>query len=430
MSTITPLPTPPSRQDPANFSDRADDFLGALPLFATEANTVAGEVNTNALNASTSASTATTQAGIATTQAGIATTKAGEALASADLAEDWAIKTDAPVSGSDYSSKYYSLEAKALNEKYQGSLVSDPTLDKEGNPISAGDWYINSSSGFIRVYNGASWVQGIASVAGVSSINGNSGVLVSKDVVPALTSNAGKVLKVNSGATNVEWGYGLASGYQEFTSSGTWTKPAEATWVYVEAIGGGASGGVLRGSASNNVKGGGGGGFSAKLLRAQDLSGTITVTVGGGGNAVTQISTGNSQGANGGDSSFGSYLIGRGGQWTSYSSNGGGGELGGLSALSPGNGGYSSGGGGSGAVGGSCVMGGAGGGGAAAVGSNTGGKSALGGDGGDGAVGNSTDPTTAQDGSFPGGGGGGASAPGGTVTSGAGGNGRVRVWWW
>lgn len=36
--TITPLPTPPSRQDPATFSDRADALLGALPNFVTETN--------------------------------------------------------------------------------------------------------------------------------------------------------------------------------------------------------------------------------------------------------------------------------------------------------------------------------------------------------------------------------------------------------
>ena len=90
MTTITALPTPPSRDDPANFRTRADAFMVALPTFATETNTVAGEVNTNASNAATSASTATTQAGtattqagIATTQAGIATTKAAEAAASA-----------------------------------------------------------------------------------------------------------------------------------------------------------------------------------------------------------------------------------------------------------------------------------------------------------------------------------------------------------
>ena len=46
---ITALPTPPSRDDPANFSARADDFLGALPDFATEANQLATDVNNKAV---------------------------------------------------------------------------------------------------------------------------------------------------------------------------------------------------------------------------------------------------------------------------------------------------------------------------------------------------------------------------------------------
>lgn len=40
MPTITPLPTPPSRQDPTNFSARADAFLAALVLFQQELNAV------------------------------------------------------------------------------------------------------------------------------------------------------------------------------------------------------------------------------------------------------------------------------------------------------------------------------------------------------------------------------------------------------
>lgn len=51
MTTITALPTPPSRQDPTNFNDRADAFLAALPAFATEANAVASETNTASANA-------------------------------------------------------------------------------------------------------------------------------------------------------------------------------------------------------------------------------------------------------------------------------------------------------------------------------------------------------------------------------------------
>lgn len=147
MTTVTPLPTPvPSRQDPINFSQRADSFLSALPTFGTELNLVAGEVNTNATNALTAASTATTQAGIATTKALEATTARNEAV--------------------------------ALTESYQGSLSSDPMLDKSGNPLSAGDWYINSSTGSIRAYTGSGWVQGLSDVAGVTSINSETGAVV------------------------------------------------------------------------------------------------------------------------------------------------------------------------------------------------------------------------------------------------------------
>lgn len=55
---ITPLPTPPSRQDPANFAARGDAFLGALPTFATEANALQSDVNAKQLAAAASASAA------------------------------------------------------------------------------------------------------------------------------------------------------------------------------------------------------------------------------------------------------------------------------------------------------------------------------------------------------------------------------------
>ena len=44
---ITPLPTPPTRQDPVNFADRADTFLAALPTFATEVNADLGVISDN-----------------------------------------------------------------------------------------------------------------------------------------------------------------------------------------------------------------------------------------------------------------------------------------------------------------------------------------------------------------------------------------------
>ena len=55
---ITALPTPPTRSDPINFTERADIFLAALPDFAEEANELATDVNSKQINAANSASAA------------------------------------------------------------------------------------------------------------------------------------------------------------------------------------------------------------------------------------------------------------------------------------------------------------------------------------------------------------------------------------
>lgn len=152
MTTVSSLPAAPSRNSPSDFATKADAWVAALGTWTTQVNTVAGEVNTNASTASTAASTATTQAGIATTAANTATTKASEATTARN-------------------------EAVALTEKFQGELSSDPTLDKTGGPITAGDWYVNTTTGLIRAYNGTSWVNSTNVSSGVASINGETGVV-------------------------------------------------------------------------------------------------------------------------------------------------------------------------------------------------------------------------------------------------------------
>ena len=64
---ITALPAPPTRSDATNFNARADAFLSALPIFATEANSLASELNGYASNAAASAATATNAPGTSAT---------------------------------------------------------------------------------------------------------------------------------------------------------------------------------------------------------------------------------------------------------------------------------------------------------------------------------------------------------------------------
>jgi len=70
--TFTALPTPPNREDsPETFSTDADAFLGALPTFQTEGNTLGAYCETQAANALASANDAAASA--ATTSSTIVT---------------------------------------------------------------------------------------------------------------------------------------------------------------------------------------------------------------------------------------------------------------------------------------------------------------------------------------------------------------------
>jgi hypothetical protein len=40
---------------------------------------------------------------------------------------------------------------------YLGAQASDPTVDGNGNAVTSGDWYFNTSSNTTRIYNGTSW---------------------------------------------------------------------------------------------------------------------------------------------------------------------------------------------------------------------------------------------------------------------------------
>ncbi|MCW5687101.1 MAG: hypothetical protein KIT76_01000 [Pseudolabrys sp.] len=120
---------------------------------------------------------------------------------------------------------------------------------------------------------------------------------------------------------------GGSTNYQAFTATGTWNKPAGLTGnevVMVMAWGAGGAGG---GRSSVNNHGGAGGGGGACVLghfRAGDLGSSVAVTVAG------QTAGGTGNGANGGNTTFGSHLTAYGGGGgTGGTSNGFGGTFGG-----------------------------------------------------------------------------------------------------
>lgn len=77
---ITALPTPPSRDDSVNFAARADAFVGALPTFGTQANSLATNVYNNAVEADADAVAADASAVAAAASAAAAATTANVVL--------------------------------------------------------------------------------------------------------------------------------------------------------------------------------------------------------------------------------------------------------------------------------------------------------------------------------------------------------------
>lgn len=232
-------------------------------------------------------------------------------------------------------------------------------------------------------------------------------LLKMKDFPASYSGQGGKALRVRLDELGVE--FNTPSNIQIFTSSGTFTAPAGVTKVYLTMVGGGASGG---GGTAISIGGGGGGGGGSVVNRPYSVTGgnNYTVTIGAGGSAVS----GNSAGNDGGDTSFDSSVVAKGGKagqsGSSTSAGGaGGGSLnavlgaGGVGNVSGGNGAAAS---SSGSVGG-------------------GGGGTPFGAGGNGA---DSSPAAAQSGGANTGAGGGGGYNGGG-NSGAGGSGLVIVMW-
>ena len=92
---ISTLPSPPSRQDPTNFADEADAFLGALPTFQSEANALGSYIDGVGADIETDANAAAASATAAAASASSAAAAQGAAEAAANVSV-W-------VSGTTYS---------------------------------------------------------------------------------------------------------------------------------------------------------------------------------------------------------------------------------------------------------------------------------------------------------------------------------------
>src|SRR5210317_153003 len=136
---------------------------------AAASETAAANSATNAAtsetNAASSATTATTQAGIATTQASNASASATNASTSETNAATSATNaatsaTNAETAKTAAETAQAAAEAALDNfdDTYLGAKASDPSVDNDGDALTDGDLYFNTTTNQLKYWDGSSWV--------------------------------------------------------------------------------------------------------------------------------------------------------------------------------------------------------------------------------------------------------------------------------
>jgi hypothetical protein len=116
-----------------------------------------------AASASAAATSATAAAGSATAAAASATAAAADAVSTAaDVTT-----TNANVTAAQAAQAAAELAADNFDDTYLGAKSSDPTVDNDGNALTTGDLYFNTTSNVLKVYNGSAWQVAAVSTAGL-----------------------------------------------------------------------------------------------------------------------------------------------------------------------------------------------------------------------------------------------------------------------
>lgn len=206
-----------------NSATAAASSASAASTSATNASNSASAASTSASNASGSATAAAASETNAASSASAASTSASNAASSASAASTSA--TNAANSATSAQTAQAAAEAAldAFTDIYLGAFSSDPTLDNDGNALTAGDLYFNTVSNRVKVYSGSAW----------------DFVSVDPAIVVAKTSDTGSAA-IPSGTTGERDG-SPATGYFRFNSSlSKFEGYNGSAWG---SVGGGATGG-------------------------------------------------------------------------------------------------------------------------------------------------------------------------------------------
>jgi hypothetical protein len=228
-----------SATNSANSATASASSASAASTSATNASNSASAASTSATNASNSAtsasgsaSTATTQATNASNSASAASTSATNASNSASAASTSATNASNSASAASTSATNAATSATAaeaaldaFTDVYLGAFSTDPTLDNDGNALTAGDLYFNTVANRLKVYSGSAWLFAIVDTTTVVEKTSNTG----SAVIPA-----GTTAQRNSSPANGNFRYNSSLNSFEGYVDGAWG-----------GVGGAQAGGVI-----------------------------------------------------------------------------------------------------------------------------------------------------------------------------------------
>nr|BAR16213.1 putative tail fiber [uncultured Mediterranean phage uvMED] len=160
------------------FVNTAHTSSGSQPL-TSNANSAkyslivdASSATTQASNAATSATAAASSATAAASSASTASTQASNASTSASTASTQATNSANSATAAAASATAAAASADNFDDTYYGAKSSDPSTDNDGDAISTGDLYFNTTTDALKVYNGSSW-QTVTAGTILSSVAGD-----------------------------------------------------------------------------------------------------------------------------------------------------------------------------------------------------------------------------------------------------------------
>ena len=169
----------------ATASTKATESATSAAASATSATASASSATSSASSAAASSS-AQTASEAAKSAAQTAQAAAEAAQAAAETAETNAetAETNAETAQTAAEAAQAAAEAAkdAIDGLYLGAQASDPTVDGLGAALTAGDWYYNTTSNIVRIYDGSAWVNG--SVDGSLFATAAQGTLADSAVQP------------------------------------------------------------------------------------------------------------------------------------------------------------------------------------------------------------------------------------------------------